>query len=153
MSAENRALVSAGVLTVLGFGLLWWAHHQWLNARAIMGSTFEMPSTRLMLWLLTLVVAGLSFGLAAASARREKVRARAAVLLIWSLIPLTVLIGFWLFVSGWWSPVLGPFTEFLYSETTLVSSSLVLGFFIAGLIPGTWATDPPPPDQDEGQTE
>lgn len=124
--------VYVGVLTILGFGLLWWANDQFSEIRILMGSTFEVPTGPLLLWLVTLIAAGLVFGLAAG--RGVEVDRRAAIA-AWSILPFLIIAWFYSrFSFGVPSFNLpGSLMEFLSSQMTVVASSLILGFYLSAL--------------------
>jgi hypothetical protein len=135
VSARLRAwLLSVGFF-LAGVGLLWWAYEQWLNMATVMGQQRQVPSARLLLWMLTLIVSGFSFGMAASSARSSRERARPAILLSLAFIPFAALYYFWTQVTLGWFPALpNRAAEFLYDDRTLLASSLILGFFLSGLV-------------------
>lgn len=130
-----RIRLLVGTFTILGFAMLWFANELWSQVQQITGSTFEMPSGRLLLWLLNLVVVGISFGLAVESAGSGRRRIRIPVLMAWSVVPLFVLFYFWTQVAiGWTLGVARFLNQFVFSEITLTASEVALGFFIAGMI-------------------
>lgn len=135
MSAKLRAwLLSVGFF-LAGVGLLWWAYEQWLNLATVMGAEFRVPSARLLLWMLTLIVSGFSFGMTTSSARSTRERARPMILLSLAFIPFAALYYFWTQVTLGWFPALPTrAAEFLYDDRTLLASSLILGFFLSGLV-------------------
>ncbi|HEX6299520.1 MAG TPA: hypothetical protein VF148_03550 [Acidimicrobiia bacterium] len=135
MSANLRAwLLSVGFF-LAGVGLLWWAYEQWLNMAAVMGQELQVPSARLLLWMLTLIVSGFSFGMTTSSARSSRERARPAILLSLAFIPFAALYYFWTQVTLGWFPALPTSAaEFLYDDRTLLASSLILGLFLSGLV-------------------
>jgi hypothetical protein len=137
VSPNRRAwLLSIGFLLV-GIGMLWWAHQQWLGWNQVLVERRVVPSTRVLLWLLTLVLAGFLFGMTASSARSSRERARPAILLTLSFIPFAILYYFWTQVTlGWFPQLPGVLVGFLYTETTLLAASLILGFFLSGLLGG-----------------
>ncbi len=94
-----------------------------------------MPAGRVALWLGTIVVAGIVFGLAVASARRDSGRGRVEILAVLALIPMAVLIQFIAWALGWGTSPM-PFTinQFLLSEATVTASALVLGLLLSGMI-------------------
>lgn len=135
MSATLRAwLLSVGFF-LAGLGLLWWAYEQWLNMATVVGREPQVPSGRLLLWMLTLVVSGFSFGMTTSSARSSRERARPVILLSLAFIPFAALYYFWTQVTLGWFPALPTSAaEFLYDDRTLLASSLILGFFVSGLV-------------------
>lgn len=94
-----------------------------------------MPVGRIGLWLLTVTMAGASFGLAKTATRSTNAPDRVQILAVLALVPVVVLVLFFSLILGWWEPPL-PFsaTRFLFSEMTLVSSALLLGFLVSGLV-------------------
>ena len=135
MRSSTRAWLLAVGFLLLGMGLLWWASAQREAWRAISSSEFVMPGGRIGLWLLTMAVAGASFGLAKTSASRTAGPDRVQILAGLALVPLVVMILFLSFILGWWEPPLpSSVTRFLFSEMTLVSSALLLGFLVSGLV-------------------
>lgn len=122
---------------LVGTGVLWWAHRQWLNWNQVFAESRQLPSARVLLWLLTLILTGFVFGMAASSARSSRERARPAVLLTLSFIPFAVLYYFWTQVTlGWFPQLPRSLLDFLYTETTLLAAALILGFFLSGLVSG-----------------
>ena len=135
MSVKLRAwLLSVGFF-LAGVALLWWAYEQWLNLATVMGQEFQVPSARLLLWMLTLIVSGFSFGMTTSSARSTRERARPAILLSLAFIPFAALYYFWTQVTLGWFPALPTrAAEFLYDDRTLLASSLILGLLLSGLV-------------------
>lgn len=125
--------VYVGALTILGFGLLWWANDQFAEIRRLTGSNFEVPEGRLLVWLLTLVAAGLVFGLAAG---REVAANSRASIAAWSILPFVILAWFYSRFSFGLPAFNLPrsLLEFLGSQMTVVASSLTLGFFLSALV-------------------
>jgi len=125
--------VYVGALTITGFGLLWWANDQFAEIRSLIGSTFEVPVVRLLIWLLTLVAAGLVFGLAAG--REVAANSRVAIA-AWSILPFVVLAWFYSRFS-FGLPTFnlpGSLMDFLGSQMTVVASGLTLGFYLSALV-------------------
>ena len=122
--------ISVGAVTLLAFALLWWANDQWLDLTAIAAAAREVPSARLLLWILTLVATGFGFGLAASAAKAEQARTRIPVLLVFSVLPFAILFFFWTQLALGWFSGLSLF-QFVYNEQTIVASSLALGLFTA----------------------
>lgn len=135
MSAKLRAwLLSVGFF-LAGVGLLWWAYEQWLNMATVVGQQPQVPSARLLLWMLTLIVSGFCFGMTTSSARSTRERARPAILLSLAFIPFAALYYFWTQVTLGWFPALPTSAaEFLYDDRTLLASSLILGLFLSALV-------------------
>lgn len=133
----TRAWLLATVLLLVGMGLLGWANHQWLEIRSIFSSTATpgMPQLRMALFHLTLIVAGVSFGLAVAASRQDAGRARIQILGVLALIPLAGLLLFFSLVFRWWVPTI-PFglQQFLFSDSTRAAFALLLGFLLSGMI-------------------
>lgn len=135
MLSKLRSGPSAVGFTLVGIALLWWAHRQWMDLTQVAAFDLLLPSARLLLWMLTLVVAGFSFGMVVSSARRFRARGRSGILLTLSLIPFAVLYYFWTQVTlGWFPELPQSLFQFLYSESTLNAASLILGFFLSGLV-------------------
>ena len=124
--------ISVGAFTLLAFALLWWANDPWLDLTAIAAAAREVPSARLLLWILTLVATGFGFGLAASAARAEQSPARIPVLLVFSVLPFAILFFFWTQLALGWFSGLSLF-QFVYNEQTIVASSLAFGLFIAAM--------------------
>jgi hypothetical protein len=122
--------ISVGAFTLLAFSLLWWANGQWSDLTAIAAAAREVPSARLLLWILTLVATGFGFGLAASAARAEQSPTRIPVLLVFSVLPFAILFFFWTQLALGWFSGLSLF-QFVYNEQTIVASSLALGLFTA----------------------
>ena len=57
--------VGVGALPVVGLFLLRWADEQFIDIRQAIASTFEVTGWPLIGWLLTMIAAGVMFGLAA----------------------------------------------------------------------------------------
>ncbi|HUG31641.1 MAG TPA: hypothetical protein VMM14_02010 [Acidimicrobiia bacterium] len=125
--------VYVGVLTIIGFGLLWSANAQFDQIRRITGSTFEFPSGRLLIWLLTLIAAGLVIGL---TAGRHVADNRPVAIAAWSIVPFLILAWFYSRFSFGLPSFNLPRSlfEFLGSQMTVVASSLILGFFLSALV-------------------
>lgn len=100
------------------------------------GSTFQLPPAwRVLGWNLTLIAAGVAFGLATGFARPPASKANIGVTAAVGVLPLTSVVSFLLFFWLEWSPVhLGEFGMLLTDKTTVVASCLVLGVLGAGLI-------------------
>jgi hypothetical protein len=131
--AGNPKWVYVGVLTIFGFGLLWWANDQFAEIRRVMGSTFEFPTGRLLFWLLTLIAAGLVFGLAAG---REVVANSRVAIAAWSMLPFVILAWFYSRFSFGLPAFNLPrgLLEFLESQIIVVASGLTLGFYLSALV-------------------
>jgi hypothetical protein len=137
VSTNLRSWVWAGGSFVAGIGLLWWAHEQWLNLSLISIETGEMPSGRMLLWMLTLVACGFLVGLAVSSTRTQPARGRPGILLALAFIPFAVLYYFLTQVALGWFPALpAGLGNFLYTESTLLAASMILGFLLSGLVRG-----------------
>jgi hypothetical protein len=122
-------------LPVVGFALLWWAAEQLDAVRMSLGSTFEMPAWRFVGWLLTLIAAGVVFGLAAGFARAEVSKANVGATVVAGIIPLAIVVYFWAFFSfGWFSTFGGAIAFLVRNEVTVVVSCIVIGFLGAGLV-------------------
>ena len=144
MSPIRRAWLLSVGFTAAGIGVLWWAHQQWLNWNQIFIETRQVPSARVLLWLLTLILTGFLFGMSASSARKSRERARPVILLTLSFIPFAVLYYFWTQLTlGWFPPLPGTLIDFLYTETSLLALSLILGFFLSGLVGSVENVDEP----------
>lgn len=125
----------------LGFGvggllLLWWAMQQRITWQSIAGSEFRMPMGRISLWHLTLVGAGLAFGLAVTASRRRPGRPRVSILAVLAVVPLVGLLYIyaWLML-GWAPPRAMGLDALLMGPGTPVAFPLVLGFLLSGMIP------------------
>jgi hypothetical protein len=135
MSTNLRSWLLPGGSFVAGIGFLWWAQEQWLNLSVVSVDTGEMPSGRMLLWMLTLVASGFSVGLAASWTRSQPARGRPGVVLALAFIPFAVLYYFWTQVALGWFPALpAGLGNFLYTESTLLAASLILGFLLSGLV-------------------
>ena len=135
MSPNQRAWLLSVGFTLVGIGLLWWAHQQWLGWNQALVEARQFPSARVLLWLLTLIVTGFGFGMAASSARSSRERARPAIVLTLAFVPFAVLYYFWTQATlGWFPRLPGGLIDFLYTETTLLALALILGFFLSGLL-------------------
>jgi hypothetical protein len=127
-------LLSVG-FTLAGIGLLWWAHQQWLGWNQALIEARQLPSARVLLWLLTLIVTGFAFGMSASSARSSREKARPAIVLSIAFVPFAILYYFWTQATlGWFPRLPGGLIDFLYTETTLLAASLILGFLLSGLV-------------------
>lgn len=130
---DNPRWVYVGALTILGFGLLWWANDQFAEIRRLTGSNFQVPEGRLLIWLLTLIAAGVVFGLAAG---REVAANRRVAVAAWSLLPFVIIAWFYSRFSFGLPAFNFPrsLLEFLGSQMTVVASSLTLGFYLSALV-------------------
>lgn len=125
-----------GVLTVLGLLLIWWAGEQYNEIRLGFGSEFQFPAVRLLLYLLTLVAAGVLIGQAVSPQREADSGARGAIA-AWSVVPLVMIVLiYWTLV---WPPGLGwirgRLLVFMINQVTIVASCLVFGIFLSRLVP------------------
>jgi hypothetical protein len=135
VSSNRRAWLLSVGFTLVGIGLLWWAHQQWLGWNQALIEARQFPSARVLLWLLTLIVTGFAFGMAASSARSSRDKARPAIVLSLAFVPFAVLYYFWTQATlGWFPRLPGGLIDFLYTETTLLALALLLGFFLSGLL-------------------
>ena len=129
-TARSGLAASLG-LTAAGIGLLWWADNQLVNLRISQGSTFETQSFRLALWSLTLIVAGLAFGLivtrfAGLTVTRRSISISAVLVgvpLIWAHM----------LMAGW------SLSDLLFLPTPFVLNqmgplAIVVGFLLSGLV-------------------
>jgi hypothetical protein len=125
---------AVGGYTVVGTVLLWWANDQLTAIRLISGSTFEYPEGRLLLRLITLIAAGIAWGFAVAAGQQGTSHPRIGVLALWSLLPLSIVAYFYLQITFGWPPGLGrAIFTFVFNDSTIVSSAIVFGFFVAGM--------------------
>lgn len=121
-----------GVFVIAAMLGLWWADLQQQSIREWMGSTFQVPAGRWILWSLTLIVVGLCVGLAVAAASDWRGRISVAGL-VWVVIPLTpiVLLHFW-FAGG--LSFGSTLSQVMTSLATQVACALTVGVFLAGLL-------------------
>lgn len=142
----TRAWMFAAVFLLLGMALLWWAHQQWEEIRAISSADFVIPQLRMLWFHLTLVVAGVAFGLAVAASRQDAGRPRIHIVGVLALIPIAGLLLFFSAVFQWRELTL-PFglEQFLLSDSTRMALTLLLGFLLSGMI-GLGAEKDSPPD-------
>jgi hypothetical protein len=136
-----RVFAYVGVLTLAGLSLLWWANEQLLEVNRITASEFHFPKLRLLWWVLTLVLAGLVFGLAA-TWRSSPVSSSRKAIAIWSVLPLLMLVWFYSTLAFSW-PVLDVsvrLLRFVTSQTTVTAVAVVLGFNLAVLVAPVIAT-------------
>lgn len=143
----QRWLVVA-VLPIVGLALLWWADQQLIDIRTTQGATFQRSAWWIILgWLLTMIAAGVMFGVAASLTRTVAGKATLGATLLAGILPLaTVVYYFMFFVGGWWSPLrLSSFTAFLVSHAAIAVSCVVIGFLAAGLLPRRSADEPTDP--------
>ncbi len=132
-SRNYRIWFYVGFLTILGFALIWWAGDQFTEIRTTAGAEFRYPRGALLVYLLTLMAAGLVFGMAA-SQRQTATPSRGAIA-GWSMIPLLIIIAFY-WTLGWPpGPTLmeGEVLFFVVDRATVVTSCLVFGFFVSRL--------------------
>lgn len=135
MSLNLRQWLLAGGSFAGGIGLLWWAQEQWVNLSVVSVETAEMPSGRILVWILTLVACGFLFGVALSSTSTRPARGRPGVLIPLAFIPFAVLYYFWTQVAlGWFPSLPAGLGNFLYTESTLLATSLILGIFLSGLV-------------------
>lgn len=121
-------------LTLAGFGLVWWAIEQFGLIQLIAGSEFRYPEARFLGWILTLVAAGLVFGLAITRGGRLAVARRAIA--VFSALPALVLAWAYSAMALGWSPFQPSFelVSVLMSQQMLIVSAVVLGFFVSALL-------------------
>lgn len=121
----------------VGFVLLWWASEQWALAQEMALSASETFSHwRVLGWMITLMVAGIVFGLAAAFARAEVATAHMSATIVAGILPLALAIRFWAIFAFEWIPGL-PMSEIerlLVNRDAAVASCLVVGFLAANLL-------------------
>lgn len=139
MRSLTKAWLSAAGFLLAGIGLIWWANQQLAEIRLMAARDFSFPTGRVALWLLTLVVTGVAFGLTVTMARRDSGRGRVPILAVLTLIPLAELV---LFVASIAGPLPFSVPQFLISESTVVISALLLGFLVSGMIGLRKAQDP-----------
>lgn len=130
----GRDWVYVGVLTVLGLVLIWWAGEQLTGVLEVAGSEFRFPRIDLLLYLLTLVAAGVVLGLATASETRTAPLRRRAIA-GWSLLPLFGVVAFYTTRGFGWPE--GPWMNvnvIVVLTNIHVGSALVFGFFVSRLV-------------------
>ncbi len=121
-------------LPILGLVLLWWASGQLEETLIITGSEFDVPEWRLLGWLLTLIAAGVMFGLAARFAGADSSKSNVAATVVVGTLPLAIVAYFWTRFSFGWSPPVLKSLRWLASEETIVASCVIVGFLAGGLI-------------------
>ncbi len=131
-TSANTGWWFAGLFTVAAMLGLWWAQIQQTTIQDVSASTFTMPTARWILWSLTMLIVGVSIGLAVASAAgwREKVPMSG---LLWGLVPLTPVISLHLWINGVVSfPV--SYLRVAISIGSQVACSIFVGIFVAALL-------------------
>lgn len=123
------------VLPIAGFVLLWWADQQFIDIRNEMISMRSFaPWWTIAGWLLTMVTAGVIFGLAAGLARGPMSKANVGATIVTGLLPLVIVAHYFSFFAFGWSPMgINPLGAFLFSDATVVVSCVVVGWLAAGL--------------------
>lgn len=141
----TQAWLFAAVFMLLGVGLLWWANQQWEEIRAISSADFVIPQMRMVWYHLTLVVAGVAFGLVVAASRQDAGHPRIQILGVLALIPLAGLLLFFSVVFLWQELSL-PFglERALLNDPIRVAFALLLGFLLSGMIDLGTEKDRPP---------
>lgn len=125
-----------GVLTIVGLAMVWWGAEQFTQIRP--GPSSPFPPERLLGLLLTLIGAGLVFGLASSTRAGPHARRRTAIA-GWSLLLAVVLAAFYSVVAFEWpEPGLLPsdLLRFLTSPITVTGASIALGFYLSRLTAG-----------------
>lgn len=140
MRSLTRAWLLATGLLLVGIALTWWADQQFGQIQLMAARDFAIPTGRVALWLLTMIVAGVAFGLTVAMARRDLERGRVPILAVLALVPLAVLI---LFIASIAGPLPFSVHQSLVSQSTVTISALLLGFLVSGMI-GLRTTDQSP---------
>ena len=130
-SSASRVLPSLA-LAILATALLWWAHEQSLDIQLVAGSTFQFPRGRMLLQTGTLVAVGFTFGASAEAARRSAIRSDIGSLAAASLIPVSIVSYFYLWLFGL-LPSLGGIMIFVASQVVQASSAVALGVLIAAM--------------------
>ena len=133
-TGRSRDWVYVGVLTVLGLLFLWWAGEQLTDVLRVTASEFRPPRLDLLLYLLTLIAAGVLFGLASTSGDGPDPGRRKAIAL-WSILPLLGIVGFYSLRGFGWPP--GPWLNvnvIVVLTNIHVGSSLAFGFFVSKLV-------------------
>jgi hypothetical protein len=122
------------VLLIAGLAGLFWIVDQLNLIREVAGSTFQYPMTRILILMGTAVATGLVFGLAVAATARSPSTPQ-PLALIWGLIPLGVLVYFYVLASGMELPRLpGRLTTFVTSNVTIVTCGVVVGLFVSAAL-------------------
>lgn len=121
------------MFTIAGALLIWWADTQFTDIRAFRSSTFQFPRMAWALWSLTLVGAGLAFGLAVASGASWRSRLE-SISGLWGLIPLALVALFHGFLAGWIEGVNVGMFQTVLSQTTRTAAALTVGVFLTGLL-------------------
>ena len=135
MSSSTRAWLYSVGFGVAGLLLLWWATQQRDAWREIAGSQFMMPVGRISMWHLTIVAAGLAFGLAVTASRRGRSEPHVVIPAVLAVVPLAGLLYFYVWILGWWATALPlRLDRFLLDQGTQVAFPLVLGFLLSGMI-------------------
>ena len=120
--------------TLAGLALLWWSAEQLQSAGLVMGSTFEFATWRFVGWLVTLISAGIMFGLAVRAGRGGVSSNEMRGALVAGIVPLAVIVGFlteWLFD---WTEMGTPLKILLRSQTTAAASSIIVGVSAASVV-------------------
>lgn len=119
------------MLLLAGLAGLFWIVDQLSLIGQIAGSTFQFPMNRILILMGSAAATGLAFGLAVGAIARTPGTPQ-PLALIWGLIPLAVLVYFYLYLSGVDLPRLpGRMTGFLTSNVTIVTCGVVVGLFVS----------------------
>jgi hypothetical protein len=124
------------VLPIAGFALLWWADQQLIGMRTDIVSMRSLaPWWTTAGWLLTMVAAGVTFGIAAGLAGTPMSKANVGATFVAGLLPLVVVAHYFSFFVFGWSPIgINPLGAFLFNDAAAVVSCVVVGWLTAGLV-------------------
>lgn len=130
--SSNTSWWVAGVFTVAAMLGLWWGQLQQLSIQEETSTTFEFPTSRWMLWSITMVVVGMCVGLAVASAAGWRKRIGAAGL-AWGLIPLLPVLAFHLWLAGVMG-LPGAFLRVAISVGPQAACAIFVGVYLAAAL-------------------
>jgi hypothetical protein len=131
-----RRWAGVAILPIAGFFLLWWADQQLIDMRSDMILMRSLgPWWMVAGWLLTMVAAGVMFGMAAGLAGTPMSKANVGATFVAGLLPLAIVGHYFSFFAFGWSPIgISPVAAFLYSNATAVVSCVVVGWLASGLV-------------------
>ena len=131
-----RRWVGIVVLPIAGFFLLWWADQQFIDLRSgVISMRSLAPWWIVAGWMLTMVAAGVSFGMAAGLAGIPMGKANVGATFVAGLLPLVMVAHFFSFFVFGWSPIgIDSLGAFLFSNATAVVSCVVVGWLASGLV-------------------
>jgi hypothetical protein len=131
-----RRWAGLAVLPFAGFALLWWADQQFIDLRSgVISMRSLAPWWMVAGWMLTVVAAGVTFGMAAGLAGTPMSKANVGATFVAGLLPLVIVAHYFSFFAFGWSPIgISPVGAFLYNHATVMVSCVVVGWLAPGLV-------------------